>query len=78
MDLQSTYFIERFSARRSSLSLLQITRGNVGRTAEFPKERGDQNQVLESAEEGIMEKKKVEKMCIFDLQECEVLSLEGE
>lgn len=34
---------------RSSLSVLQRTRENAGGSAEFPKDRGNQNQVLERA-----------------------------
>lgn len=41
-------FIEMFSPQRRSLSLLQMTRGDDGRSVEFPKDGENQNQILES------------------------------
>lgn len=48
VDLQGMCFIEMFSPQRGSLSLLQTTRGDDGRSVEFPKDRENQKQILES------------------------------
>lgn len=60
--------------------MLQVTRGGIGRSAEFPKDRGNQNQVLESAKMKNISwkrKNKRKKMCIFDLEDCKISPLES-
>lgn len=56
-----------FSPKGGSLSMLQVTRGGIGRSAEFPKDRGNQNQVLESAKmkNTSWKRKNKRKKCVF-------------
>ena len=49
VDLLSTYFTEISPAQKLSLSTLQMTRGHVGRSDEFPQGRRNKNQILDSA-----------------------------
>lgn len=47
--------------------MLQVARGGIGRSAEFPKDRGNQNQVLESAKRKNIswKRKNKRKKCVF-------------
>lgn len=55
--------IEMFSPQRGSLSLLQMTRGDDGRSVEFPKDGENQNQILESLRWKRKKKEKKNMVC---------------